>query len=311
MSKSFDRKIRLFPALLSLDVTKRCNLRCLHCYNESGDPNERDLSETEIMALLPKILELHPENVCLCGGEPLLFRPLTDVIDCLKTNGVITVSMVSNGYLMTPDLAEKLVKHGLSQIQISLDGAFSWQHDSLRGMDGAFDRAVSSIRMLKNAGIPLVMVSMLPDKLNQHSLPEYFELCRSLGVNAIRMMPYLPMGRGHGIGRSLLLSDEEYFHLLRTFVTLKERYRTVLMANWLDPVRTVRAAFTDEIPAGYSMCIRSDGSVAADSYLPFTFGNVRDESPLSIYRRMVQEETTSSEIRQRVLSTHQLFDLEG
>ena len=71
------------PLMVAWDVTNRCNLKCMHCLNRSGDERYHDfsneLSSSEAIDVCRQIIELNPYSVCLCGGEPLLRTDFFDI----------------------------------------------------------------------------------------------------------------------------------------------------------------------------------------------------------------------------------------
>lgn len=263
------------PIMVSFDVTSRCNLRCVHCFNDSGaDAPFTDLAPAQKLDIARQIASLRPHNVCLCGGETLCCPNLMEIIDVLRP-AVGKLSMVSNGYLMTRELAEALHDGGLSLVQISIDGANAWQHDSFRGVQGSFDRAVAAVRHLVAAGVPMVDVSLVPNRLNYRSLGEYLRMCCDLGVHQVRMMPFLPSGRGKSIGRNMMLSAQQYFELGRT-IRHWNRDRTGLPdIQWGDPLDHMRRMPTNA-EAGlhtYVMEIKTNGDLSVTTYLPLVAGN--------------------------------------
>ena len=269
------------PVMVSLDVTSNCNLRCVHCFNDSGNEAPiADLSPDKKLEIARQVADLHPHNVCLCGGETLCCPNLLEICDVLAPN-VGKLSMVSNGFIMTEAVARKLKEHGLSLVQISIDGAFAWQHDSFRGVKGSFEKATQAVRNLIAAGITTVDTSLVPNKLNHRSMEAYVRLCIELGVHEIRMMPFLPSGRGRSIGRNMMLSSEEYFAFCRDIQRLSKEYAGRIHLQWGDPIDHMR-----RMPANaelglhsYSMEIKTDGSLSISSYLPVMAGNVTKHTP--------------------------------
>ena len=89
------------PIMVSFDITQRCNLRCVHCFNNSGDqaPNA-DMPRDTKLAIARQVAEMHPFNVCLCGSECLCGPELFEIMDILQPH-VAKLSMVSNGWLMS------------------------------------------------------------------------------------------------------------------------------------------------------------------------------------------------------------------
>ena len=263
------------PIMVSFDTTQRCNLRCVHCFNNSGDqaPNA-DLPREQRLDIARQIAEMHPFNVCMCGGESLCCSDLFDIMDILRPH-VGKLSMVSNGFILTPDMACRLVEHGLDLAQISIDGANAWQHDSFRGVQGSFDRAVAAVRNLMAAGISSVDVSMVPNRLNWQSLPEYAAMCRDLGVHQIRLMPFLPSGRGRSVGRNLMLNEEQYFQFCRSLERLDAQYGGRPAFQWGDPIDHMRRMpFNASLGLhSYSMEIKANGDLSLSTYLPVLVGS--------------------------------------
>lgn len=88
------------PLHLALDITNKCNYRCLHCYNASGENCvvDNELTDEEVLELINQISKIKPHTFCFCGGEPLLRKDL--IVNCaeiLYRNGVSAISAVSNG----------------------------------------------------------------------------------------------------------------------------------------------------------------------------------------------------------------------
>lgn len=264
--------------LLSIDVTSECNLRCAHCFNESGTRAGDELSLHEICRIIDEAGDLHPENICLCGGEPMLKEGIFEIVS-KAAHSALSVGMVSNGYLITADAAKNLAISGLSTIQISLDGAKDYQHDSLRGRKGSFFCACEAIKNLKQAGIRSVTADLIPNRMNAESLEEYFKLCAELEVDAVRFMPMMTVGRGRIFGRDLTLTGEEMFSFQRKLWELRRRYFGVFHSEWDDPVLTARY-FCRQIINGFPppfISIASDGCVYTDMYVPVCIGNARKE----------------------------------
>lgn len=272
--------IRTGPMQVAFDITSNCNLRCVHCFNASGkDAPLRDLSKEEKLDIARQIARLRPLNVCICGGEATLCPYLTEIIDALHAEGG-KVSMVSNGFCMTRELAQSLKEHGVSMVQISIDGAYAWQHDSFRGVKGSYDRAVQAVRFLREAGIEKVDTSLVPNRLNYRTMEAYAGLCLELQVSQIRMMPLLPSGRGKSIGRGLMMDSEQYFVFQRSVCRLAEAYEGRLDFLWGDPLDHMRR-MPNNARLGFStyvMEIKTDGDLAVTSYLPLVAGNVRRAS---------------------------------
>ncbi len=300
------------PIMVSFDTTQLCNLRCVHCFNNSGDqPPNVDLPRAQRLDIARQIAELHPFNVCMCGGESLCCSDLFDIMDILRPH-VAKLSMVSNGYLMTPEMARKLVEHGLDLAQISIDGANAWQHDSFRGVQGSFDRAVAAVRNLIAAGVSSVDVSMVPNRLNWQSLEEYAALCHDLGVQQIRLMPFLPSGRGKSVGRNLMLDEAQYFQFCRSLERLDAQYQGRPTFQWGDPIDHMRrmplnASFGLH---SYSMEIKANADLTLSTYLPVIVGNCTRHTLREYWDGGYKELWAKEELTRYTGQIRNIYDLE-
>ena len=173
-------KILRGPYQMAIDVTNKCNFRCLHCYNRSGEnPHiENELSYEEKIEFIKDIAKLRPYNLCFCGGEPMLEEQfLYEAAETLSSNGIM-VSMVTNGSLITKEKAKKLKKAGVKRAQVSLDGARPETHERLRQFKGSFEKAKNAIKFFREAGFASVGVAFSPTSFNWYELEDVYNLIR-------------------------------------------------------------------------------------------------------------------------------------
>ena len=126
-----------------VELTSECNLRCLHCYNESGVLRSL-LSEKEYKNILDSIPEGLETSVTLSGGEPLLHPLIWNFISELDKKDYGKKLMITNATLISPDIAKRLKEHDIS-IQVSLNGSCPESHDQLCGK-GNFERTMRGNR---------------------------------------------------------------------------------------------------------------------------------------------------------------------
>ena len=263
------------PIMIAFDITNLCNLKCVHCFNHSGEMQIDVITHDDRMNIIKQIIEMNPYLVCICGGETTCCDDLMDIIRELS-RAIPVVNMVSNGYLFDEKLVQQLKSNNISNVQISLDGINSMQHDTFRGRLGSFDRAVNAIKLLKSNNIP-VLTSLVPNKLNYNDTYEYFKFCSNLGVSSARCMPYLPMGRGgvdKGVGEKLLLNNEESYIFQRQLMKAMIDF-PMLGIEWGDPIDHMyrQPANADEGMNSYGMEIKSNGDIGVSAYFPITVGN--------------------------------------
>ena len=123
MSPSLFQRLGYSPFLAQIVVTRRCNLACGYCseYDKAGRPVPVDVLERR----LAKLHELGTLVVCLTGGEPTLHPELPRVVRACRELGFLRTGLISNGFLLRPDVIDQLNEAGLQEMQLSVDGVFA------------------------------------------------------------------------------------------------------------------------------------------------------------------------------------------
>jgi len=209
--------------LLAWEVTRRCNLACLHCRAAAGSgPYPGELTTDEGIALLNDLAPMGQVVVILTGGEPLLREDIYDLAAQGTRLGHRMV-MAVNGTLLTPAIAARLKDQGIQRLSISLDGATAESHDRLRAVDGAYEGARSGIAACREAGLPF-QVNTTITRDNLAELPAIYELAISLEAAAHHVFVLVPTGRGEQL-RDQLVSPEEYEETLRRLLAWQREGR--------------------------------------------------------------------------------------
>lgn len=214
------------PLHLALDITNKCNYRCLHCYNASGENCvvDNELTDEEVLELINQISKIKPHTFCFCGGEPLLRKDL--IVNCaeiLYRNGVSAISAVSNGYYLTEEIADELVQAHVSGIQISLDGFSKSSCFELRQNVDAFSRAVRAIEILSKYRDKIsIGVAFCPTKFNTGEFEAVYNFCKANGVRQLRVQPLMIIGRASKHVEEIKPSDEQYVQLIRKIYELNK-----------------------------------------------------------------------------------------
>jgi radical SAM protein with 4Fe4S-binding SPASM domain len=141
-----------------MELTLRCNLRCLHCGSAAGAARKRELELPDIIPILEDLRELGAERLVLLGGEPLLHPDWEETAAMAKAFG-LRVSLISNGLAVTQPVATALAGLGVDVVGISVDGASDAVHDRLRGAVGARTRAWAAVDRLRSAGLPVTVIT--------------------------------------------------------------------------------------------------------------------------------------------------------
>jgi radical SAM protein with 4Fe4S-binding SPASM domain len=176
------------------NITRACNLKCVHCYNDSGASKANDeLSTDEAKAVLDDLVQFGVPSVLFSGGEPLMQPDLFELIGYAVERGLRTV-ISTNGTLITADVAEKIKLHGVSYVGISLDG-IGKINDKFRGVSGAFDKAVEGIKNCQDAGVRIGLRLTLT-KRNVQDLESLFAFFETKNIERACFYHFVPSGRG-------------------------------------------------------------------------------------------------------------------
>ncbi len=204
------------PRLIFWELTKGCNLRCIHCRASATElSSPSDLSTVAARDIIDQIAAVSTPILVLSGGEPL-FR--SDVFQLARygTDKGLRVALATNGTLVTKHVARMIVDSGVQRVAISLDGADALTHDTFRGSPGAFDAAIAGFRNLKNLGMS-VQINTTIARHNAHQLPQVLELAKSLGADALHTFLLVPVGCGVDIATEQMVPPEEYERMLSWF----------------------------------------------------------------------------------------------
>jgi radical SAM protein with 4Fe4S-binding SPASM domain len=150
--------------------------------------------------------------IILTGGDPLM---RSDIFALARhgTNLGLRVVMATCGHLITDDVAADMASSGIKGVSISLDGPNRGEHDSFRGVEGAFDRTIEGINHIRSEGIPF-QINTTVTTLNVKNLPAIHDLCVSLGADTFDLFFLVPTGRGSGISH-LEISPGQYEETLK------------------------------------------------------------------------------------------------
>ena len=191
---------------LHWDITKNCNLRCMHCYNAEKYFNTKSNVYMENEMNLKQCLHTVEcfsadgfKHIHFLGGEPLASPYIFDVIKRAKELGMI-ITINSNACLLTEDTQQKLIDLGVDQFAASLDGCTALVNDAIRG-EGTFKKVMSNMKQLNelkqrcNSSLETALVFTLTKK-NLHELILLPSLAKQIGVNLIVLTTFIESGQG-------------------------------------------------------------------------------------------------------------------
>ena len=179
------------------NVGRRCNLRCVHCYSQSGDREySGELTDGEGQRLLDDLAAFGVPVVLFSGGEPLMRAGILNLVARAVEKKMRAV-LSTNGTLISRETAGLLAKAGLSYAGISLDGLEA-VHDRFRGVPGAFQSAMTGVRHCLAAGVK-VGLRFTITRRNVQDIPGIFDLVASEGLPRVCFYHLVYTGRGSAL----------------------------------------------------------------------------------------------------------------
>ncbi len=186
------------------NVTRACNLKCVHCYAKAVDhTHERELSHEQGLSLIDDMAAFGAPVVLFSGGEPLMRPDLVELANYNVSKGMRAV-ISTNGTLISKDKARELKKVGLSYVGVSLDG-MEEINDRFRGRKGAFKDAMTGIINCQEVGLK-VGLRFTINRMNTAEVPRIFDLLEEYGIPRVCFYHLVYAGRGSD------LVDEDLDH---------------------------------------------------------------------------------------------------
>ena len=280
------------------NVSRRCNLRCVHCYSNSRDiAYEGELTTQEGIALIDDLADFGTPVMLFSGGEPLMRKDIMQLARYATQKGMRAV-ISTNGTLITREVAKELKSTGLSYVGVSLDG-IGQTNDRFRKVSGAFDAAIHGIRNCKEQGIK-VGLRFTINRRNAHDIERIFRLLEDEDIPRVCFYHLVYAGRGsklvdedlsHKETRrvvDLIINETKSFFDRGTpkeVLTVDNHadgvylYLRVLKE---DPKRSKQVLELLRMNEGNNSgrgigCVSWDGSVHADQFWRhYSFGNIRE-----------------------------------
>ena len=265
------------PICLTWELTYACNLACVHCLSSSGVRDDRELDTTHWKQFIDEMRDMQIFYVNIGGGEPTIRPDFWEIIEYTVGQG-IGVKFSTNGSRIDAQRAAQLAAMDYVDVQVSLDGATAEVNDRVRGR-GSFDKAITALRNLAQAGFQDPKVSVVVTRENVHQLDAFAALARSVG-GTLRLTRFRPSGRGADTWEALHPTNEQ------------QRYLYEWLTAAEDPILTGDSFFhlsaLGDPLDGLNMCgagkvvclIDPIGDVYACPFAiheEFLAGNIRDE----------------------------------
>ena len=265
------------PLAVQLDITYRCNERCVHCYLDHHDHGE--MTTAEIFRLIEEMADAGVLTLTLSGGEIFLRKDFFDIVEHARRL-TFCVKLKTNALLIGEREAARLRDLAIQEIQVSIYSHRPEVHDSITLVPGSLKRSLSAIRFLKAQDLKVVMANVLM-RQNMSDYAAVKDLAEEIGVEFTLDPTITPMMDGN---RSILSLGADAD-------TLRDVFRDSVVVGDVDEFCAIPSdtgeANLDSRPcsAGHTTCYVSPyGDVFPCVQFPLPTGNVRRERFVNIWR---------------------------
>ena len=269
------------PLSVQLDLTYRCNERCIHCYLDHDDHGE--MTTVEIKDLLDQMADAGVFYLTISGGEILMRRDFFEILEHARKR-TFCIKLKTNGILIRKKEADRIKALGVESVQISIYSHLPEVHDAITKLPGSLADSIEAVRRLRAHGIHVVMANVLMVK-NADDYAGVRALAAELGAQFILDPTITPMMDGdRGI---LSLNVDE--------AALREVFRNEALVGNVEefcaPPQGPDEDALDMLPcsAGHTACYVSPyGDVYPCVQFPLPSGNVRRTKFVDIWRNSPQ-----------------------
>jgi AdoMet-dependent heme synthase len=265
------------PLSVQLDLTYRCNERCIHCYLDHDDHGE--MTTAEIKNLLDQMAAAGVFYLTISGGEIMMRRDFFEILEYARAL-MFCVKLKTNGVLIRQREAERLHALGVESVQISIYSHRPEVHDEITKMPGSLRQSIDAVRLLRAQGLRVTLANVLMVQ-NAGDYPGVKALAVELDAKFIMDPTVTPMMDGD---RSILKLNVDHAALQQVF---RNQEMVGNVEEFCAPPQGPDEETLDMLPcsAGHTACYVSPyGDVYPCVQFPLPTGNVRRQKFLDIWR---------------------------
>ncbi len=289
------------PFLVIWEVTRSCDLACIHC-RASADPDRHPLELTteEGFRLLERINSFGDPLMVFTGGDPLKRPDLYQLLEKSVQLGIRTTVSPSPTPLLTPEAIERFKDVGVARISVSVDGPDAESHDAFRGVSGSFSWATRALGEAQRIGLG-TQINTTVTRRNLEQLGEIAQLVERFGCQMWDVFFLVPTGRGQTEDE---LNAAEYEQVFGFLYELSRKAPFVVKTTEAMHYRRYvarrrKAEGKEETPAAHGpmnrmrginagrgfVFISRTGDIFPSGFLPIRAGNVRENDLLEVYQQ--------------------------
>jgi len=275
--------------VLQWHLSENCNLKCLHCYQENHKPIQ--LKYEQLLDIYNQNKELLKKlnmkgHINITGGEPLCNPHLFKILELIKQDeDNISFSILTNGTLITEDIAKKIKSYNPYYVQVSLEGGQK-TNDYIRGK-GTYKRIAQGIINLKKQDI-FTSISFTATKLNYKEFPKVVKYARKYKVNNVWSDRYIPLGDSEDKNLTLNFDEtREYLNIMNTERNklMDKKYNITTISMY----RALQFQMTNDFAYGCTagdtlLTVMENGDLVPCRRMPIVVGNLLESNMYNLYK---------------------------
>ena len=274
--------------ILQWHLSEACNLHCLHCYQEKHIPVE--LPYSQLLIILNQYRELLKKldrkgHINLTGGEPLCSPHFFKILEEFKKDkDLYSFSILTNGTLITDEMAKKIKEFDPEYVQISLEGGKK-TNDFIRGKN-VYKKVSEAVQYLKKYHI-FVSLSFTATKMNYKEFPKVVKFAEKYGVDNVWSDRFIPLNSSDKL--DLQMSKEETKEYLKIMEKERIRLKMKHSKTTVAMYRALQFQMTNDYPytctAGKTLLtVMENGDLVPCRRMPIVIGNLLKDNMYSLYK---------------------------
>ena len=271
------------PISVVWNITGMCPWICQYCYR---DFSGKDLSDEQLLNIAKQIVDFEIVQVVIQGGEPLIKKPLLHkILKLFAENKIITTVMTSGYNLQKDDIS--LFEDCNTAVRVGLDGVNEELHNSIRGHAGAYNAAISALKLLSEKIDKVIVDTVLFKKNYLHigDLIDYIANFKNIHYMQAHVFIQKGQARTH---QEQQLSFEQRQYVMETIAKKTTEYEGRLSCSIKDPTLELRQSMRTRVP-NMEMVIESDGTVKMSPWIPITLGSLNSSSLIDIWHSGMED----------------------
>lgn len=230
---------------LKIEITHKCNLKCVHCSSEAHKGSRSEMSKNDCLRIIGEAAGMGVNEIAFTGGEPLLFKGIDEAVRQASVSGLAVTLYTSGNVDCFPEAISSLKERGMKKVIFSIYGGTPEIHDKITQVKGSFQKTFAATQTAIAARIPSEF-HFVPFTNNHQELNSIMLLSESLGIENVSILRFVPQGRGKG-NKNMVMTNSEWISFRAEILRLQAEGKQIRTGS---PLNILCAGTKTECKAG-------------------------------------------------------------